>query len=386
MTICECVSSAWMGMKHLIPGAWLRKMTSVFAGKACVAQPDLNTPHGDSDKLTNVDDSRMDVSPTGVRACRRTSPLPTSDNMRAGCATRSQTCNAVTKTCIEHDNASKSCLHPLACIDWMCMDNRRELEYAERLASFRVAAAPLQTHHGFCSQLASMPGVTAQSSKRRAKAIATDLASLAHALPIHIESSIHVVVDENRNDILRFLILPAQDTPYANGAFIFDALLPLDYPDSSPKVKFLTTGAGRIRFNPNLYCDGTVCLSLLGTWAGPGWQPGTSTLLQVLVSISALVFTSDPYFLEPGYEAARGSDAGMRASAEYSRRVWQDTVSTAILKPLQNPEQQPHCVFRDVLTLHFRNKRGSIMRALEQRPVTCSAEVLRHLDALTVPM
>jgi hypothetical protein len=28
-----------------------------------------------------------------------------------------------------------------------------------------------------------------------------------------------------------------------------------------------------------------VCLSLLGTWSGPGWVPGTSTLSQVLLSI-----------------------------------------------------------------------------------------------------
>jgi hypothetical protein len=27
--------------------------------------------------------------------------------------------------------------------------------------------------------------------------------------------------------------------------------------------------------------DGKVCLSLLGTWSGPGWVAGRSTLLQV---------------------------------------------------------------------------------------------------------
>ena len=44
-----------------------------------------------------------------------------------------------------------------------------------------------------------------------------------------------------------------------------------------------------MRFNPNLYNCGKVCLSLLGTWAGPGWNPKTSTLLQVLVSIQSLI-------------------------------------------------------------------------------------------------
>ncbi len=41
------------------------------------------------------------------------------------------------------------------------------------------------------------------------------------------------------------------------------------------------------RLNPNLYEDGKVCVSLLGTWSGKGtetWTPN-SNLLQLLVSI-----------------------------------------------------------------------------------------------------
>eukprot|EP00955_Chlamydomonas_euryale_P040078 351585-Chlamydomonas_euryale.AAC.15 len=87
-------------------------------------------------------------------------------------------------------------------------------------------------------------------------------------------------------DVLRALILPAPDTPYAFGAFVFDILLPPDYPNHPPQVHFLTTGEGRVRFNPNLYNCGKVCLSLLGTWSGPSWQPGTSTLLQVRIILA----------------------------------------------------------------------------------------------------
>ena len=42
------------------------------------------------------------------------------------------------------------------------------------------------------------------------------------------------------------------------------------------QVTFLTTGCGTVRFNPNLYADGKVCLSLLGTYDGPRWTPGGS--------------------------------------------------------------------------------------------------------------
>eukprot|EP00961_Rhodomonas_salina_P096479 1297777-Rhodomonas_salina.3 len=39
---------------------------------------------------------------------------------------------------------------------------------------------------------------------------------------------------------------------------------------------FLTTARGSVRFSPNLYQDGKVCLSLLGTFEGPRWGPGSS--------------------------------------------------------------------------------------------------------------
>jgi baculoviral IAP repeat-containing protein 6 len=44
------------------------------------------------------------------------------------------------------------------------------------------------------------------------------------------------------------------------------------------------TGGGAVRFNPNLYNCGKVCLSLLGTWTGKegeGWNAEVSTALQV---------------------------------------------------------------------------------------------------------
>ena len=74
------------------------------------------------------------------------------------------------------------------------------------------------------------------------------------------------------------------------------------------------------RCNPNLYENGKVCLSLLGTWsgrAGEMWSAETSNLLQVLISIQGLVLVQEPYFNEPGYEAERGSVRGAAASRQY---------------------------------------------------------------------
>ena len=43
-----------------------------------------------------------------------------------------------------------------------------------------------------------------------------------------------------------------------------------DYPVEPPKVKFCTLDPN-IRFNPNLYTCGKVCLSIINTWNGPYW-------------------------------------------------------------------------------------------------------------------
>lgn len=51
-----------------------------------------------------------------------------------------------------------------------------------------------------------------------------------------------------------------------------------------PQVHLCTTGGNRVRFNPNLYNCGKVCLSLLGTWSGDkgeNWNPDVSTAVQV---------------------------------------------------------------------------------------------------------
>jgi ubiquitin-protein ligase len=115
---------------------------------------------------------------------------------------------------------------------------------------------------------------------KRSLAIAKELAVLTTNLPVAWDSSIFLRVDETRVDIIKALIIGPEGTPYQNGCFLFDIFLGHSYNQLPPSVKYMTTNGGKFRFNPNLYADGKVCLSLLGTWAGPGWVAGKSTLLQ----------------------------------------------------------------------------------------------------------
>lgn len=103
-----------------------------------------------------------------------------------------------------------------------------------------------------------------------------------------------------------------------------------------------------------------MCLSLLGTWSGPGWIPGTSTLLQVLLSIQSLIFVDKPFFNEPGYEP--GDAANQRQSEQYDRQIRAATLKVAILLQMKNPSP----LFRDVIIDHFRLKKLSLLEQLDR--------------------
>ncbi|CAF4668076.1 unnamed protein product, partial [Rotaria sp. Silwood2] len=57
----------------------------------------------------------------------------------------------------------------------------------------------------------------------------------------------------------------------------------------------------------------------------------------VLVSIQSLIFVSEPYFNQPGYEHTRGTPTGTAQSLEYDDNIRQATVRWAMLEQLPNP-------------------------------------------------
>jgi ubiquitin-protein ligase len=186
--------------------------------------------------------------------------------------------------------------------------------------------------------------------------ILQEIQSLSKSLPINKESSIFVKYDEENVGIFRFLITGPKDTPYQDGCFLFEMILNNDYPNTPPKVQFLTTGYGKVRFNPNLYTCGKVCLSLLGTWSGKEgeqWNPKTSTLLQILVSIQSLIFTDNPYFNEPGYEKNINSEVGKKANDDYNKIIQSYTQKWAIENMITNPPID----FKEIIEKHFQLKK-----------------------------
>jgi baculoviral IAP repeat-containing protein 6 len=164
-------------------------------------------------------------------------------------------------------------------------------------------------------------------------------------------------------DIVRFIISGPEGTPYSCGLFLFDAFFTSSYPNEPPKVNLMTTGGGTVRFNPNLYNCGKVCLSLLGTWPGDnGWDRNVSTFLQVLVSIQSLILVEHPTFNEPGHEKSIGTPAGDAETARYNRNIRLQNITFAMIEMIRNPPKG----FEEVVELHFRLKKEIIANETEK--------------------
>lgn len=172
-------------------------------------------------------------------------------------------------------------------------------------------------------------------------------------------------------DVVKALIIGPEGTPYQNGVFAFDILLPTvsRQPASRPcllaavavpllilfmppalnrRIRTLLrsstarprarggsastrTSSERVSANrllallilvchpPVRSANGKVCLSLLGTWAGPGWDPVHSTLLQVLISIQVVPGLCSVLGLSTPLSSDPGDDSGGRPLLQRAR-------------------------------------------------------------------
>ena len=208
-------------------------------------------------------------------------------------------------------------------------------------------------------------------SRKGIMRVGKELCIFQKSLPLSLSSSVFLRTDDSKSHIMQFIITGPEDTPYSNGCFLFDLVIPSNYPNEAPKCLLVTTGGGSVRFNPNLYNCGKVCLSLLGTWsgtAGEKWNKDTSTLLQLLVSIQSLILVPNPYFNEPGYESEMHSDYGKKQNKSYNENIRYQNMKWAILDQLKNPSKG----FETVIKTHFSLKKDKILEECNKWLIECS--------------
>ncbi|KAK9051708.1 hypothetical protein SSX86_028336 [Deinandra increscens subsp. villosa] len=211
--------------------------------------------------------------------------------------------------------------------------------------------------------------ISSQVKKSWLKKVQQEWSILANDLP----ETIYVRVFEERMDLIRAGVVGAPGTPYHDCLFFFDIFLPPEYPLEPPVVHY---DSGGLRVNPNLYESGKVCLSLLKTWTGTGtetWNPNGSTILQVLLSLQALVLNQNPYFNEAGYDQQVGSPEGEKNSSSYNENAFLMSCKS-MLYILRKPPKH----FEALVEEHFRKHCAHILMSckayLEGVPVGCAFE------------
>lgn len=143
--------------------------------------------------------------------------------------------------------------------------------------------------------------------------LAKDVADVARS---SLDSS-GIFYFHNETDIRKAMVIirGPEGTAYEHGYYLFQLEYPTTYPTDPPKVTFRSCapclpapnaqasnasrlpGKRYVRLHPNLYVDGKVCLSLLGTWDGPPWT-SCCTIRILLIALQSIL-DDDPYMNEP---------------------------------------------------------------------------------------
>jgi len=174
------------------------------------------------------------------------------------------------------------------------------------------------------------------------------------------ESGLFWIHDETDMNHGWSVVCGCEGTPYHGGAYCFEVRFPDNYPFEPPSFTYLTND-GRTRFNPNLYKNGKVCLSLLNTWQGEPWS-GVQSLVSVLQCIQTAVINEEPLVNEPVHPASRGD---MTECPAYNRMIFHANLETAILAQLRDPPNYLVEVYEAVRAWALKAQPALIKKARE---------------------
>jgi len=156
------------------------------------------------------------------------------------------------------------------------------------------------------------------------------------------------------------MIIGPTETPYFGGYYFFELNYPANYPYSPPHIIYCTN-AEKIRFNPNLYTNGKVCLSLLNTWKGEQWT-SCQTISSVLLTLCT-VLIKNPLLNEPGIRKEHHD------FNKYNTIIQYKNIDIAILQILQKKTGvflEQFQVFDSEIKENFKRNANKIREYLEE--------------------
>jgi len=142
------------------------------------------------------------------------------------------------------------------------------------------------------------------------------------------------------------LVIGPENTPYHMGFYFFLFQFPIDYPYSPPTVLFHTNG-NDVRFHPNFYRNGKVCVSILNTWNGEQWSACFS-LNNVLTTLLSMFLHPYPLSLEPLW-----SNHDIIQRDNYNSLLHHANISISICDFLNNSKHLFYTIFQDICIQYF---------------------------------
>lgn len=190
------------------------------------------------------------------------------------------------------------------------------------------------------------------------KRLIKDITDIYHS-PLE-DQGIYYLHDES--NMLRgyAMIRGPVDTPYEHGFYTFQFDFPNDYPHTPPKVKF-TTGDGKMRFNPNLYIEGKVCLSILNTWEGEKWT-SCQTIRSILLTLIT-VLNETPMNNEPAYVDATKENVECQ---NYNALLSYKNIQVALLNYFECDIAPEYRHFISHIIKHVQENREKIEKKVEE--------------------
>lgn len=162
------------------------------------------------------------------------------------------------------------------------------------------------------------------------------------------EQGIYIEFNEENMLEAHAMIIGPKDTLYEGGYLFFNINFPKNYPYSPPDVSYVSRG--NVRIHPNLYVGshksgfGKVCLSILGTWSGPGWTT-IMDISTVLLSIQSLL-DNDPLLNEPGFN--KKNKHQLQLINNYNEVIFFENIYSLIIKNYKDiPENFK--IFKDII-------------------------------------
>jgi len=173
-------------------------------------------------------------------------------------------------------------------------------------------------------------------------------------------NGIYIEFDESNILNAKALIIGPKDTIYEDGFLFFTILFPNNYPYSPPEITYKSQN--KIRIHPNIYVNGKVCLSILGTWSGPSWTPAMD-ITNILLTIQSLL-DNNPLCNEPGYEIENNTKKNSTLHKNYNKVIKFNTIDNLILDNLINNFEDFN-IFKNIMMEHFKKNYESIIKNIK---------------------